>query len=439
MARHYLKFKRWGLLGVSTLATSLLVGVGFQSIQSHFRASSDPPLGAVAAQENAPQPASGEPIKIGGLLPLTGDLQAFGETTLNGINLAFNSINSAGGVMGRPLGIETGDTQTSPQLSIDTAQRMISVEGAVAILGDLASGNTIAVARSVTSSSGIPQISNASTSPEITTLDDNDFLFRTVPSDAFQGIALADIVRQKGVGKVAVVYINNDYGEGLAQSFKQALEAKGGTVTSSVPYEPGQASYRGELSKLADGNAEALALFGYPENGITILKQSLEEGFFDKFIFSDGMKAPEVIDAIGAEFLNGAYGTVAQAPTDSKSYQTFISAYEAEYGELPPKPYIDNAYDAATILALAMQKAGSTDGEAVRNALRDVANPPGMAVGPGEWAKAVQAIANGQDIDYVGASGSSDFDKNGDVAGSFEHWAIEDGKLVTVEVFEPEV
>ena len=370
---------------------------------------------------------------------MTGDLQAFGETTFNGVDLALNEINEAGGVMGQPLAVKVGDTQTAAQPSIDAAQKLVSIENVVAIIGALSSGNTIPVAESVLSKSGVPQISNASTSPVITDLADGDYLFRTVPSDAFQGAALAEVAREQGMETLAIIYVNNDYGQGLAESFQAAFEAKGGAITGSIPYEQGNASYRGELAQLAEGNAEALTLIGYPENGVVILKQALEEGFFEKFVFSDGLKAPEVIDTIGAEYLNGAFGTVAQAPTDSNAFQTFESAYQAAFGELPPKPYIDTAYDAMMILALAIEKAGNTDGDAIRDALRDVANAPGIEVGPGEWAKATAAIANGDDIDYVGASGSCDLDENGDVAGSFAHWTIENGEIVTVKVFEPDI
>lgn len=395
--------------------------------------------GGTGSDSSTPtETASGEGIEIGALMPLTGDLQAYGESAINGINLAVEEINAAGGVMGRPIKLAVGDTQTAPQPSIDAAQKLISVEGVKVVIGPMSSGEAIPVAESVTSKNSVLQISNSATSPVITGLNDNDFLFRTVPSDAFQGVALADVVEAKGMKNLAIIYINNDYGQGLAESFQKAFEAKGGQISGSVPYEQGQASYRGELQKLASGGAEALVLIGYPENGITILKQSLEENFFDRFVFSDGMKAPEVIDAIGADFLNNSVGTAPQAVTESDAYQNFVKAYETKFGELPPKPYIDTAYDAVMLIALAMEKAGSTDGTAVRDALRQVANGPGVEIRPGEWAKAVEAIKNGEDVNYVGASGSLEFDDQGDVAGTFAEWAIENGEIKTVRVFEPQ-
>lgn len=382
-------------------------------------------------------PALADDVKIGALMPMTGDLQAYGETSLNGVTLAADEVNAAGGVLGGKLQVSVGDTQTNPQAGVDAAQKLANVEGVVGIVGALSSGVSIPVAKSVSSSVGVAQISSASTSPAITKLDDGDWLFRTVPSDAFQGVALAEVVQENGYKNVAVLYINNDYGEGLANSFANAFKAKGGTVSQSLAYEPGNASYRGELSKAAGGGAEALCLIGYPENGITILKQSIEEGNFTKFIFTDGMKAPEIIDAIGADYLNGSIGTAPEAVADSDAAKRFKSAYEAKYGELPPKPFIDSAYDAAMLFALAMEKAGSADRKAIRDALRSVANPPGTQILPGDFAKAKDLLEKGEDIDYVGAAGSQNFDADGDVSGTFAYWVIKDGKIQTVRVFEP--
>jgi ABC-type branched-subunit amino acid transport system substrate-binding protein len=391
---------------------------------------------AMIAGGTAVQAADG-PLKLGALMPMTGDLQAYGQTSLNGIELAAKEINDAGGVLGQDMEIELGDTQTNPQSGIDAAKQLVSINGVSGIVGALSSGVTIPVAESVTSKEGVPQISGASTSPVITGLDDNDFMFRTVPSDAFQGRALAEVVADDGMSSVSILYVNNDYGEGLADSFSAAFENNGGTVDERIAYEKGNASYRGELSNAAGGGAEALVLIGYPESGVTILRQALEGGHFDRFVFTDGMKAPEIIDSVGAEVLEGSFGTAPEALTDTDSAQHFRSAYEGEYGEVPPKPFIDTAYDATWVLALAAQAAGSTDGVAVRDALRDVANPPGEQILPGDWKKAMELLADGEDINYSGASGSVNFYDNGDVSGTFAHWVIRDGKIMTEKVFEP--
>lgn len=382
-------------------------------------------------------PAAAAQLKIGALMALTGSLQAYGETSLNGIRLAIDEINKAGGVLGEPVALAVGDDQTNPQAGVDAAQKLVSIEKINVLAGGLSSGVTIPVASTVTSKANIPQITGASTSPVITGLADNDMLFRTVPSDAFQGVAMAQVAKEKGFRSAAVIYVNNDYGIGLAEAFKAAFTKAGGTIPSMAAYAEKQASYRGELQKAGQGKPDVLVLIAYPGDGIPILKQSLEGGFFSKFLFSDGMKAPEVVQAIGPKYLDGMAGTAPEALTDSPTAKTFADAYKGKYGELPPKPYIDAFYDAAYLLALAAEKAKSTDGKAIHDALRAVANAPGEKVGPGDFAKAKKLLADGKDIDYIGAAGNHEFDKSGDVGGTFSHWEFKGGDLVTVKVFEP--
>jgi len=387
---------------------------------------------ATAGMMIAAAPLQAQELKIGALMPMTGDLQAYGESDLTGIELAAKQINAQGGVNGGTVSIVVADTQTLPQAGVDAAQKLVNVDGVAGIVGALSSGVTIPVAKSVASREGVPQISNASTSPTITTLEDNDFLFRSVPSDAFQGVQLARLVEEKGMSKIGIMYVNNAYGQGLADAF---TENYSGTVTASIAFEQGQASYRGELQQAAADDAEALLLIGYPESGSVILRQSLEGGYLSKFIFTDGMKAPEIIERVGAQYLNGSFGTVPQSK-DSEGLRVFREAYEAEYGGLPEKPFYDTAYDATFVLALAAQKAGSNEPEAIRDNLRAVSGPPGEAILPGEWEKAKQLIADGQDIDYQGASGTIDFDEAGDVPGVIGHWEIQDGKLVDVKLMQ---
>jgi ABC-type branched-subunit amino acid transport system substrate-binding protein len=378
-------------------------------------------------------PAFAEGLKLGALIPLTGGLATYGESSRNGMRLAVDQANAAGGVLDGEVELLIGDTQTRSQPAVDAAKRLVSVEGVSGILGALSSGNTVPVATSVAAVEGVPQISNASTAPTITTLDDNDFLFRTVPSDAQQGVVLGDLVQAQEIDRVAILYVNNDYGQGLAESFAASFEGAGGTVTASAAFEPNKASYRGELSSVAGDDPDALLLIAYPDDGgLLILRQSLEEGFFERFVFTDGMKATQVASDFG-EFVEGAFGTAPKA-VESAEAEAFASAYQEAFGELPPLPFIDSAYDAAMILMLAAEHAGSADGAAVRDSIREVANAPGAEVGPGDFARAKELLAAGEAINYEGAAGSHEFDENGDVAGSYEHWVITGGELQTVEI-----
>ncbi len=393
-------------------------------------------LVGLALAMTAAQPAKAQEVKIGALMPMTGALGEYGESSLNGIKLAAEQINQAGGVLGGTLAVVVGDTQTNPQAGVLAAKQLVALSNVAGFVGALSSGVTIPIAESVSSPEGIPQVSSASTAPTITDLDDKDFLFRTTPHDALQGIVLGDVVKEKGYGTVAIVYVNNDYGKGLADAFAARFQALGGTISESLGYEEKQASYRGELARAAKGGPEALVLIGYPGDGIPILKQALEGGYFDKFVFTDGMKSVDMTKAIPSPYLDGSIGTAPQS-VESDAGTRFSEAYEAKHGGLPPLPFIDTAYDAAFLLALAVEKAGSTDGVKVRDALRRVANPPGAEILPGEWAKAKDLIAQGRDIDYVGASGSQNFDAAGDVPGTFGVWTVEGGAIKTLRIVEP--
>ena len=230
-------------------------------------------------------PASAEGLKVGALLPMTGGLRAYGTSSLNGVKLAIEEVNKAGGVNGGKMSLAVGDTGTSPQQGVDAAQNLVNVEKVKALVGALSSGITIPVASAVSSRAGIPQISSASTSPKITKLKDNDFLFRTVPTEAVQGIALAQVALEKKVKNVSIVYVNNHHGKGLAQSFAMHFKKGGGDIKQSISYEKNQTSYRSELQRAANGKADTMLLIGYPEDGILILKQALKGGFFRNFVF----------------------------------------------------------------------------------------------------------------------------------------------------------
>jgi branched-chain amino acid transport system substrate-binding protein len=391
-------------------------------------------LGLAAVAFGSPAIAQG--LKLGVVTSMTGGLQEFGPTTLNGINVAIEEVNAAGGVLGGKMEIVVGDDQTTPHVGVATAKKLVEVDRVSGIIGSLSSGVTIPIAQSVTSVAGVPQISTASTSPVITTLQDNDFLFRTVPTDAVQGVALAQVVRAKKLDDVAIVYVNNDYGKGLANAFTEAYTKLGGKVTQSVAYEEKQASYRGELQRAARGKSSHLLLIAYPQDGIPILRQSLEGGLFKSFIFTDGMKSTDMLGAIGGKFLEGSFGTAPEAAGEGQD--RFRKAYEKRFGALPPKPFIDSAYDAAMIFALAATKAKSGEPRRIRDAIRQVANAPGERVLPGDFAKAKKLLEEGKDVHYIGAAGPQDFDKNGDVAGTCAHWEIEGGKMVTRRVFVPD-
>lgn len=402
---------------------------------------STPTGGATTAAATSTGGASGEALKIGVLLSFTGDLGSFGQPIYDGAELASKEINAAGGVNGKPIELVKGDDATSPQQGVTEAQRLVNVEGVTAMVGALASGVSLQVAETVTGPAKVVQISPASTSPALSAAKDDDFLFRTTISDAAQGIVLAKLAKDENLSTVCTLYVNSPYGQGLSNSFKAAFEADGGTVTKEVPHEENQTTYASELQQCA--GADALAAIAYPASATTFLREAKEGNMFPNYLFVDGTKDPDMFKNLGYANFDGQRGTAPSAlPTDSAD--AFNQRYKDAYGELPPKPYIKEAYDAVYMIALAAQKAGSNDGTAIRDALRDVSNAPGETIEPGSdgWTAAVTALKDGKDINYEGTSGPVELDDNGDPeVGAVEWWHVDAAQstLVTDKVFRADL
>ncbi len=389
------------------------------------------------APEEAPEETiepTGDPIKIGTLIDVTGDLAAFGPPIVLATDLAALLINEAGGIDGRPIEMVHRDSGTSPQIATDAASALVNVDGVEAIVGSLSSGVTLAVAESVTIPNGAVLVSPASTSPAITNLDDGDTVFRTTVSDALQGVIAAQLANQLGYENVATLYINNAYGEGLSNVFQENFESQGGTVSAAVPIEGGQASYASELRQASQGDAEVLMALSYPETAGVYLREAVEGQYFDDFMFVDGTKNQEMFDNLGADNFEGNYGTAPGAP-GTPTQEAFKDLYSSKLDGDPSDLFISEAFDAAAILALAIAEAGSEDGDDIKAAMREVANAPGEKVGPGDLARALELISQGQDIDYVGAAGDQDFDENGDVQNTIEVWKIEGGQITSTGIF----
>jgi branched-chain amino acid transport system substrate-binding protein len=381
--------------------------------------------------------AAGGPLKIGMLLDYTGSLAEFGPNIETGAQLAAKQINDAGGVLGKPIQLIKGDSGTNPQVAVEAATRLINVEGVQAIMGSLSSGVTIAVAEGVAVPNKIVMISPASTSPGLTEVKDDDFLFRTVLSDAAQGVVLADWAWEQGYKKVATTYTNNAYGKGLSDQFVKSYEALGGTVTAAVSHEQEQTSYLSELQKAVAGKPEVLVCISYPVEGAVYIKEAIENQLIDKFLFVDGTKSKDIITAVGAAALEGTTGTNPSTSSRSELTAKFDADYKAEYGtDVPSLPYVREAYDAVVAIALAAEAAKSTDPTKIRDQLREVNGPPGTKIGAGADGvkEALTAIQAGTDIDFEGAASTINWDKNGDIlTGDIEIFKITNGDFETIK------
>ena len=365
--------------------------------------------------------AMGGDIKVGSAGGITGPIAELVAAIVKGRQIAADHINASGGLLsGDMMKLVIADSACDPKAAVDAGNKLVNVEQVVAIIGPSCSGATNGMVSAVTIPAGVTVLSDSATAPSISDLKDNDTVFRASASDAYQGAAIAKLVYDAGIRKVAMTYSNDDYNAGIANVFEAEYSGMGGKITANQAHEPNKASYRSEMATLSQGGPEALALFAYyGSSGITIIKNSLENELFNKFYAADGMFDVSVISQIGAGNLRDKiWITQAASDTNDASYKAFAGAYRAAGGD-PEAPYAAHGYDVAFLMALAIEKAGGADRSQISAALRAVASPPGAVVRPGEWAKAKQLIAEGKDINYQGAAGINDFDKNGDVTGLF--------------------
>ena len=212
----------------------------------------------------ASAPAMAQNVKVAYLVAITGPIAGMAPTMVQSMKFAAEQVNAQGGIgNGGKLDPQVYDSGCNPQLATDAATKAVNVNGVIGIVGPSCSGPVIAVANSVSVPAGVLLITSSGTSPKISTLDDKDLVFRTVPSDDYQGRALARTIRARGIDKVAITYLNNDYGLGLAEAFTDEFKKQGGTVTASRAHEDKKASYRSDLAELAKGGADTLVVFAY--------------------------------------------------------------------------------------------------------------------------------------------------------------------------------
>ncbi|MGB1111076.1 MAG: ABC transporter substrate-binding protein [Gammaproteobacteria bacterium] len=388
---------------------------------------------AVAVGSAMPAATQAEEINVGVLLGFTGPIESLTPDMARSAELGFKEASDSGVLLGgktiKPI---RGDsTCVDANAATTVAERMVSSDQVVAIYGADCSGVTTAVANKVAIPRGVVMVSPSATSPALTDLDDNGYFFRTAPSDARQGQVLADIVLERGVNNVAITYTNNDYGKGLLDSFSAAFEAKGGTVAASAAHEDGKADYSAEVAALSASGAEYLVVFGYlDQGGKAIIQASLDSGAFDRFIVADGMVGQSLVDAIGRD-LDGTFGT--QPGSADQGMERFAELAKKAGFDGKGGPFRGESYDAAALLTLAMQAAGSTDRSAIQSKMMMVANAPGEPIQAGEIAKGLKIIADGGDVDYVGATGI-EFSDIGEVQGSYKEVEVKGGQFSTVGV-----
>ena len=375
----------------------------------------------------------GEQLRIGYLADRSGSLAELGDVISVGVELAVQHINEAGGVNGRDVVLVAGDTKVNPTQGVEEARRLVEIEGVQAIVGAISSTVTLAVTESVIGPSGVVMITPSASSPALSTSNDNDFLFRSAPSDVAKGVILAALAREEGLDNVGLLYRDDAYGQGLAEVFTQHF---GGTVSAASYSALGQTSYLAELQQAASGGADLLVVVAFPGEAEVFLRESIENGIFTQFVFADATRSEDLAANIGPEHLDGSRGTAPGSGPDEPSTAAWNGAYVAQFGEQPARAYVREGYDAVIAIALAAEAAGSVDSAAIRDQLRNVVQPPGRTViaGPEGVAAALEAVRNGEEIDYDGAASPLDWNATGDlVTGFVEIWEYRGGKIVAIE------
>jgi branched-chain amino acid transport system substrate-binding protein len=272
-------------------------------------------------------------------------------------------------------------------------------------------------------------ISPSATSPALSDAEDNGMFFRTAQSDARQGQVLATVLLERGFKSAALTYTNNDYGKGLADSISAAFKAGGGEITATTAHEDGKADYSAEVAALASAGGDILIVAGYvDQGGPGVIRAALDTGAFETFALPDGMIGTALETNFGDE-IEGSIGTV---PGSEAADPSKVLEAVAATGADASGPYIGESYDAAALIMLAMQAAGSTDPKAYSAKIMDVANAPGEPIAAGELDKALEILAGGGEIDYVGAT-AVELIGGGEASGGYREIEIKGGKMTTAQ------
>ena len=252
-------------------------------------------------------------VKVGMVMELTGPAGVYGQAGAKAVEMAFRDINEAGGVLGCQITSDTRDSQSQGNVAVDQATQLVNIGKVPVLIGGIISSVSIPILTSVTGPAGVVQVSPASSSPTLTELGQDGKtggnFFRTITSDALQGTAAAQYAIDQGMKKLAIIHVNNDFGVNMMREFTSAYEALGGEITSVTPYNEKQANYSSEATAALQGGPESLYLISYPVDGATIARAWISSGGPQSFLLNDGMNSSDFITAVGAQYLDGAYGT----------------------------------------------------------------------------------------------------------------------------------
>ena len=397
-----------------------------------------------AGNNGQPQAEQKEGLKLATLAPITGDLASIGQNWPTAVQLAVDTINECGGVNEASVSLTNEDDQTDPSAGSSAMTKLAEVDKVAGVVGSFAS-SVSGAAVDVAVRNKVMMVSPGSTSPVFTERakngEFNGYWARTAPPDTYQAQALAALAQKQGFKNVSTVVINNDYGVGFEQQFVAAFKkAKGNIVGQPVRYDAKAATLDSEAKAAFSVKPDAVAAVLYAETGSVLLKSAFEQGLTDgvTVLLTDGVYSDDFIRQVGKtadgkSIIAGAIGTVPGA--NGKALKEFTTLWN-EKTKKELTAYVPHNWDAAMLMMLAAEASDANTGEGIKSKLLEVANAPGTEVT--NACEAMKLVRQGEDINFQGASGNVDIDKNGDVVGSYDVWKVgEDGTLSVIDKVNP--
>ncbi len=341
-------------------------------------------------------------IRIGAILPLTGDIAVYGQKMKKGIDLAVGKINKSGGIENKKLVVIYEDDQGDPKSSVAAFRKLITTEKISAIIGGAISACALSVAP-IADKKKVVLFSPAATSPKLTGI--SKYFFRNWPSDAYEGLVMGRFATDSlKLNKVAILYVNNDWGVGLSKEFENSFTIANGSIVAKERFDQGASDFRTQLTKILKSNPQAIYIIGYLKELLILLRQKEEMGIKIQLLSTYGFYDPQILQ----EAKKASEDAIFTAPifdpgSPSGIIETYVREYEAKYG-VKPDIWSAQAYDAMNIIALALNKGAKTGLE-------------------------IQAeIANMKN--FEGVSGLTSFDEKGDVVKPLKLMTVRNGVFV---------
>jgi len=369
-----------GLIAVIVLVLSLMLLAGCNPPPEQGTTPPPAPGAKAKPPEGTTFTQQGDTIKIGLNVELTGDTATFGQSTQKGVDLAVEELNNGGGLLGRKVEIVAEDNKGKGTDSATVAKKLIEVDKVAALLGSVASTNSMGMA-AIAEDKKIPMVTPASTNPKVTVENDKlkRYVFRTCFIDDFQGDAIAIYCKSDlKASRIAILYDNGqDYSKGVRERVAKKFTELGGVVAVEGTYTKDDQDFRAKLTQIKAKQFDVLVLPGYYTQAAQIIKQARELGITTPIIGGDGLDSDELIK-IGGKDVEGVYFTNHYSVEDKDPrVQAFVAKFKAKYGQTPDAMGV-LGYDAANVLFDAIKQAGTTDPEKITDAIAATKGFPGV-------------------------------------------------------------